>query len=230
MQSTIKTETTNYKKQYHREHNVKENVDTNRVITIGTIDSKFEFDHENHGEKFYNFMVSTERTSGTKDVLPAIVSEKLIDVSYDYTGMPVSILGDFRSYNKKISEKKTKLTVWIFVKSISIIPEDECPEDNNEIYLTGFIAKAPLHRVTPRKRDLCDLIIGSSRGYGKVDYIPSIAWGRNAIYASTLDVGTKISITGRIQSREYRKRIGENKYELRTTYEVSIQQLTIVTE
>ena len=64
-----------------------------------------------------------------------------------------------------------------------------------------------------------------NRPYGKSDYIPCIAWGRNAGYGGSLSVGMKIMITGRIQSREYKKKDESGCGILKIAYEVSVLKI-----
>ena len=195
-------------------------LDNNRVNVIGEIISGFTFNHELFGEGFYTADLAVERTSGNKDILPLMVSERLVDVHKDHTGRTVEINGQFRSYNLH-GGMKNRLVLSVFAAELQFIgkPEDG---DRNEIYLDGYICKPPIYRKTPLGREITDLLLAVNRAYGKSDYIPCISWGRNARYASMLQVGSRLRIWGRIQSREYIKKLSETESETRVAYEVSV--------
>ena len=187
----------------------------NQIKIRGEITSPIEFDYQfGKWEKFYKFMLSSKRLSGIVDVLPCYVPEHLIE-NFN-TGDVVSIVGEIRTRNVTIDGKR-HLNVFIFVKELSAC-EEEC--DKNEVELTGFVVEKPIHRCTPSGRNITDLMLASQRPYGKSDYIPCIVWGRNADWAEDLPVGKKVSIYGRLQSREYQKVIGDTT-ETRVAYEVS---------
>ena len=202
-------------------------IENNKVIVIGGILGQFEYSHEIFGEKFYTGQLKTERTSGVSDLIPIMVSERMVDVSADWNGIFVEIEGSFRSYNKN-EEGKKRLMLSVFVREFKQL-ENVYYNDNN-IELDGYICKEVIYRKTPLGRDVSDLLIAVNRPYGKSDYIPCIAWGRNAVYLAELEVGTRIKIEGRIQSREYTKRISNTETETRTAYEVSISKLEVVTD
>lgn len=206
-------------------------IENNKVTLSGEIVSNFEFSHEVFGEGFYTAMLASERTSGKKDIIPIMVSERLVDVKADSTGRFVKVSGKFRSYNKHEGEKN-RLVLSVFVREFEDITEerDFGLEDENFISLDGYICKPPIYRKTPLGREIADILLAVNRPYGKSDYIPCIAWGRNAIFASGLEVGTRLQIEGRIQSREYQKRISDEEYETRTAYEVSVSKLTVIEE
>lgn len=180
----------------------------------------FSFSHEVNGEKFFSFTMCVERISGTKDYLPIIVSEKLIGKNKTYVEGPLCIIGQFRSYNMK-DGTKAHLKLYVFAHDI-FIPEEVC--SRNDVHITGFICKNPVYRVTPMGREVTDLMIAVPRLCGKSDYIPCICWGRNAVFASQLPVGTKVTASGRIQSREFQKHV-DSIIENRTAYELSISQI-----
>lgn len=208
-------------------------IKNNQVILSGEIVSNFEFNHEVFGEGFCTAMLASERKSGQKDIIPIMVSERLIDVKADWTGQFVKVSGQFRSYNKHEGEKN-RLVLSVFVREFEEIEfEQEEPgsgHDENSIFLDGYICKPPIYRKTPLGREIADILLAVNRLYGKSDYIPCIAWGRNAVYASGLEVGTRLQIEGRIQSREYQKRISNDEFETRTAYEVSVSKMTVVKE
>jgi len=181
--------------------------------------SEFLFSHEVNGEKFYSFTLEVERISNTKDCIPIIVSERLIDKNHTYADMPLCVEGQFRSYNKK-SETKVHQILYFFAQHIYPIDEPHM----NEICINGFVCKEPIYRTTPFGREITDLMLAVPRLCGKTDYIPCICWGRNAIFASSFPVGTQVQIAGRIQSREYTKII-DNIAEIRTAYEISANQI-----
>ena len=202
-------------------------LENNSVSIVGKIVEECEFSHEVYGEGFYVFKISSERLSDNEDILPITISERLIDKEKLTIGTIVDINGQLRSYNN-YSDKKNKLVLTIFARDIQIL--DNLGEKNpNQIILNGFICKPPIYRKTPFGREIADLLIAVNRAYNKSDYIPCIAWGRNARYTVNLKVGDNIKIWGRIQSRNYQKRIGE-KVEDKVAYEVSISKIEIVKE
>lgn len=202
-------------------------IENNRVSIIGEIVSGFVFSHEVFGEGFYLVDVSVNRLSDLTDIIPLMVSERLVDVSQDFTGKLVEATGQFRSYNRH-EGNRNRLVLSIFVREWNFVEENEEPGKTNQIYLDGFICKAPIYRKTPLGREIADLLIAVNRPYGKSDYIPCIAWGRNARYASSFEVGGRIQIWGRVQSREYMKKVDEIESERRVAYEVSVSKLEYV--
>lgn len=210
----------------------KEKFENNKVTLSGEIVSNFKFDHERYGEGFYTAMLSTERLSGQKDVVPIMVSERLVDTGADWEGRFIKVSGQFRSYNKH-EEWKSKLVLSVFVREFEEITEEQIEyefQNDNVISLDGYICKLPVYRKTPLRREIADILLAVNRPYGKSDYIPTICWGRNARFASKLEIGTRLHIEGRIQSWEYQKRISDDEYETRTAYEVSASMLTVVEE
>lgn len=194
-----------------------EQMQNNQVYLSGQIASAPEFSHEIMGEKFYDTTVSVERLSGQSDVIPITVSDRLMEGQNFEIGNLIGLIGQFRSYNK-IVDGKSKLVLRVFVRELC-----ECDENApNVIELEGYVCKPPVYRTTPFKREIADLLIAVNRAYNKSDYIPAIAWGRNARYASTFDVGDKIHLVGRIQSRIYQKSLDDGTIEERIAYEVSI--------
>lgn len=205
-------------------------IENNRVCIIGEIVSEFTFSHEVFGEGFYIANVSVNRLSDMVDVIPLMISERLIDVTKDYRGMKIEVAGQFRSYNRH-EGTKNKLVLSIFVRELRFIEEDEMPEEqskSNQIFLDGFVCKPPIYRKTPLGREIADVLVAVNRPYGKSDYIPCIAWGRNARFAGDLEVGSHLQVSGRVQSREYTKKIGEDEVERRVAYEVSVSKIDLV--
>ena len=205
-------------------------IENNRVCIIGEIVSEFTFSHEVFGEGFYIANVSVNRLSDMVDVIPLMISERLIDVTKDYRGMKIEVAGQFRSYNRH-EGTKNKLVLSIFVRELRFIEEDEMPEEqskSNQIFLDGFVCKPPIYRKTPLGREIADVLVAVNRPYGKSDYIPCIAWGRKARFAGGLEVGSHLQVSGRVQSREYTKKIGEDEVERRVAYEVSVSKIDLV--
>ena len=194
---------------------------------MGEIVSGFSYSHEIFGEGFYMVEVKVQRLSDSFDVIPMMVSERLIDVTADYRGYFVEVNGQFRSYNRH-EERKNRLVLSVFAREISFVEEIEESAKTNQIYLDGYICKAPIYRKTPLGREIADLLLAVNRPYGKSDYIP--CWGRNARFASGFEVGERCSIWGRIQSREYMKKIDEEQVEKRVAYEVSVSKLELARE
>jgi len=204
-------------------------IENNQVVIMGEIVSDFVFSHEIFGEGFYMVDVNVPRLSDSSDIIPLMVSERLIDVNEEYKGLNIMVQGQFRSYNRH-EERKNRLVLSVFAREIEFV--DETPESSktNQIYLDGYICKEPIYRKTPLGREIADLLLAVNRPYGKSDYIPCICWGRNARFASNFSVGTRCEIWGRIQSREYMKRLSEDDAEKRTAYEVSVSKLELMEE
>ena len=201
--------------------------ENNQVTMIGEIVSEFEFSHEVYGEGFYLVDISVSRLSDSVDYIPLMVSERLVDVTQSYIGETISVSGQFRSYNRH-EEKKNRLILSVFVRELEFVDEIEDDIKSNQIYLDGYICKEPIYRKTPLGREIADLLVAVNRSYGKSDYIPCICWGRNARYASSFEVGSHVEVYGRIQSREYIKKIGEEQTEKRVAYEVSVNKIEIL--
>ena len=199
-------------------------IENNQVTIMGEVASPFTFSHEVFGEGFYMMDVNVKRLSNSEDRIPLMISERLIDVSQDYTGEFIMVSGQFRSYNRH-DEQKNRLVLSVFVREVSFIEEELDGAKTNNIFLDGYICKLPVYRKTPLGREIADLLLAVNRPYGKSDYIPCICWGRNARYASAFEVGGHVLIWGRIQSREYIKKLNESETEKRTAYEVSVSKL-----
>ncbi len=193
----------------------------NQVFISGEIVTDAEFSHEVYGEGFYEMNVLVKRLSGQGDVLPVTISERLIADRDLGVGVTINALGQFRSYNKLIGGK-SKLMLTVFIRELF---DDNPAKNPNSIVLTGYICKPPVYRTTPFNREIADILIAVNRSYNKSDYIPCIAWGRNARFAKNLAVGEKIAVSGRIQSREYQKRVTDDDVRTLTAYEVSISKL-----
>lgn len=203
-------------------------IENNQVSIIGTVEGGFTFSHEVYGEGFYMVNVAVKRLSDSVDLIPLMVSERLIDVSKDYTGQLVHASGQFRSYNRH-EEKKNRLILSVFVREVEFVEEEDASK-TNYIFLDGFICKEPVYRKTPLGREIADLLIAVNRPYGKSDYIPCICWGRNARFASGFTVGGHAQIWGRIQSREYMKKVNEEEAVKKVAYEVSVSKLEYIEE
>lgn len=202
-------------------------IENNQVTVMGEIVSIFSYSHEIYGEGFYMVDVKVKRLSESYDVIPVMVSERLLDVTADYRGMLISINGQFRSYNRH-EERKNRLVLSVFAREVSFIDQMEESSRTNQIFLDGYICKEPIYRKTPLGREIADLLLAVNRPYGKSDYIPCICWGRNARYANTFRVGERCAVWGRIQSREYMKKLDEDQVEKRVAFEVSVSKLEIV--
>lgn len=204
-------------------------IENNRVSIIGEVMTELVFSHEVFGESFYTFEVLVKRFSNTYDRLPLMVSEHLIDVTKDYRGKVIEVMGHYRSFNYH-EGGKSRLVLSVYVRDWAFTEYETDYKEANYIYLEGFICKEPVYRNTPLGREITDIMVAVNRTYGKSDYVPCIAWGRNARYAAGFEVGSKIKLQGRVQSREYCKRLGDGEnatVEMRTAYEVSIEKLEI---
>ena len=199
-------------------------MENNKVTVIGTIVSGFTFSHAVFGEGFYLVDLLVNRLSEQADTIPLMISERLIDVTKDYRGCTMEASGQFRSYNRH-EGTKNRLVLSVFVREVRFMEEFTDYTKTNQIFLDGYICKEPVYRKTPLGREIADLLVAVNRPYGKSDYIPCIAWGRNARYASGFGVGTRILIWGRVQSREYTKKVSETECEKRVAYEVYVSKL-----
>jgi single-stranded DNA-binding protein len=202
----------------------------NQIKVMGQIISDLKFSHEVYGESFYNFDVEIVRLSDTKDVLPVTISERLIDTDTLKIGAQIFVTGQIRSYNNYVdNEKRNRLILTIFARDVEILDEEKRGINPNEVFLNGFICKKPIYRTTPFGREIADILMAVNRAYNKSDYIPCIAWGRNARFTSKLEVGDKIKILGRMQSRAYQKRLENNEVLERIAYEISVSKIEVET-
>lgn len=201
-------------------------MENNKVFLTGIVGSNPVFSHEIFSEGFYNLNLKVERLSNNFDVIPITVSERLLTKDAFKLGNKISIKGQFRSYNKN-ENNKSHLVLTVFVREIIDIDESMNP---NIIEISGFICKEPIYRTTPFKREICDVLLAVNRAYNKSDYLPCIAWGRNARFLKKMDVGKKVSIIGRIQSREYQKKLSGDESVTKTAYEISISKIKIDNE
>lgn len=201
--------------------------ENNYLVLIGKIISDKTFSHEIYGESFYVFNLEVPRLSGNEDIIPITISERLI-VNFDLTiGRKVVIEGQFRSYNSYENEKN-RLVLTVFAKDIIDYKEEQEENVSNEVVLNGYVCKKPIYRKTPFGREISDILLAVNRAYNKSDYIPCIAWGRNARFCENMEVGTEVKIVGRVQSRTYEKKFEDGRTEQRVAYEVSIGSLEVI--
>ncbi len=207
--------------------------DNNHITLVGKVTSEKRFSHEIYGEKFYIFDLSIPRLSGNADNIPITISERLLTENSLPIGSKISVEGQFRSYNCYQGEKN-RLILTVFAKQVDFVENQE--EDiqvgkditTNEVVLDGYICKKPIYRKTPFGREIADILLAVNRSYNKSDYIPCIAWGRNAKFCETVPVGAEIRVIGRVQSREYEKKHEDGTVEKRIAYEVSASSLEII--
>lgn len=204
-------------------------IENNQVTVMGEVISPFTYSHEIFGEGFYMIDVRVPRLSESFDVIPVMVSDRLLDVTADYRGRLICVNGQFRSYNRH-EERKNRLVLSVFAREVEFVEQMEESSKTNQIYLDGYICKEPIYRKTPLGREIADLLLAVNRPYGKSDYIPCICWGRNARFANHFKVGERCAIWGRIQSREYMKKIDEEHAEKRVAFEVSVSKLELMSE
>ena len=201
----------------------------NWATVVGKAKSGFVYSHTMYGEKFYELEIAAKRFSGFEDKIVVLVSERMVDVSQPLDAEQyIWVEGSYRSYNQRESGKN-RLILTLFAQKLEIVSEipSEILEGskNNQIALNGYVCKQPVYRKTPLGREIADLLIAVNRAYGKSDYIPCITWGRNARFASKFEIGSPIQIEGRIQSREYVKKLSETETERRIAYEVSVSKI-----
>lgn len=203
--------------------------ENNKVTLFGKVVSEPKFSHEVYGERFYEFSMEVNRLSESVDIIPVVFSERLMPIEDIKLEIKVQILGQYRSYNNNQNEVKSKLILMVFAREIEITNEMTVG-NANEIFLEGFVVKKPNYRKTPFGREISDLLIAVNRAYNKSDYIPCIAWGRNAKYCETFNVSDKVRIYGRVQSREYEKKLENGEVEKKVAYEISVSKLELVKE
>ena len=213
-------------------------LENNYLTLVGKVTGEKKFSHEIYGERFYIFNLSIPRLSGNADIIPITVSERLIKEDTLQEGKKLLIKGQFRSYNSYENEKN-RLILTVFAKDVMEVEEQENEEENdivrkdivtNEVVLIGYICKKPIYRQTPFGREISDLLLAVNRAYNKSDYIPCIAWGRNARFCQNLEVGSQVKVVGRVQSRTYEKKHEDGTIENRVAYEVSIGSLEVIEE
>ena len=199
----------------------------NLAMISGEIVKEIEYSHEIFGERFYTTEIHVKRSSGTADRIPVMISERTTNIAHVNKGDILCVEGQFRSFNRHDGEKN-RLELFLFATELKFTDKIDDKIKNNQIFLDGYICKEPVYRKTPLGREITDVLLAVNRSYNKSDYIPCIFWGRNARCVAGTNVGTRLKITGRIQSREYSKRISENEYETKTAYEVSISKLEVI--
>ena len=214
-------------------------LENNYLTLVGKVTGEKKFSHEIYGERFYIFNLEIPRLSGVADIIPITISERLINEDTLTEGQKLLVKGQFRSYNSYESEKN-RLILTVFAKDIKVISEEEQNEEENEmtkkdvitneVVLIGYICKKPIYRQTPFGREIADILLAVNRAYNKSDYIPCIAWGRNAKFCQNLEVGAQIKLVGRVQSRTYEKKDEDGRVETRVAYEVSIGSLEVIEE
>ena len=213
-------------------------LENNYLTLVGKVTGEKKFSHEIYGERFYVFNLEISRLSGNADIIPITVSERLATDEMLTAGKNLLVKGQFRSYNSYENEKN-RLILTVFAKDVIEVEESEQEEENeivkkdtitNEVVLVEYICKAPIYRQTPFGREIADVLLAVNRAYNKSDYIPTIAWGRNARFCQNLEVGTKVKVVGRVQSRMYEKKHDDGTVENRVAYEVSVGSLEIVEE
>ena len=204
-------------------------LENNHLILVGKIVSEQKYSHEIYGEKFYSFNLEVIRLSSNTDIIPITISERLL-TDVDLTiGKEVEVEGQFRSYNNYENEKN-RLILTVFAKEINEVTINEEPDKDvvtNEVTLVGYVCKKPIYRQTPFGREIADLLLAVNRAYNKSDYIPCIAWGRNARFCQKIEVGTEVKVVGRVQSRSYEKKYEDGTIETRIAYEVSIASMEV---
>ena len=200
-------------------------MNNNKAVIAGTIVTDLRLSHELFGEKFYEFDMEVKRLSDSSDIIPVTMSEKLMGEQLLQCGQQCELVGQFRSYNK-VEEGKSRLMLTMFVRSL--VPF--CGEYKNDVEVVGYLCKDPVYRTTPFKREICDILVACNRSYNKSDYLPCIAWGRNARYSRNFSVGDKVKVGGRIQSRVYQKRMDDGEVLMRTAYELSLNNISLEKE
>ena len=207
-------------------------LENNHIILVGKVTSEKKFSHEIYGEKFYIFDLSVPRLSGSADIIPITISERLMLEELEI-GTKITVEGQFRSYNS-YGEGRNKLVLTVFAKNVELLEDQESEVEakkdflSNEVTLIGYICKKPIYRQTPFGREIADILLAVNRAYSKSDYIPCIAWGRTARFCENMEVGTEVKVVGRVQSRGYEKKHEDGTVENRVAYEVSVGNLEVI--
>ena len=191
----------------------------NYAELCGTLASAPRYSHTSRGEEFFIFSLCVERLSGTEDIVNIIARKSLLEKCELDGEEKIRVIGELRSFNNKSGEG-ARLVITVFAKELELC----CDDDENLIRLTGTLCKAPNKRTTPMGRDICDLMLAVNRRYGRSDYLPCITWGAKALKAAEWDVGTRVTLEGRIQSRSYIKLIDDVPIE-KTAFEVSVIEI-----
>ena len=179
--------------------------------------------------------MSVPRLSGNADVIPVTVSERLLTIDELTIDKKIIVEGQFRSYNSYENERN-RLVLTVFAKEVKFVEnqdeELQVSKDfiSNEVILNGYICKKPIYRQTPFGREISDILLAVNRAYNKSDYIPCIAWGRNARFCENMPVGTEVKVIGRVQSRTYEKKYEDGTVETKIAYEVSVSSLEVVNQ
>jgi single-stranded DNA-binding protein len=205
-------------------------LENNSVNLVGKVVASPEFSHEVYGEGFYIVFIQVPRLSDNYDNIPVMFSERLVSPDSIEDTQYLVIEGQFRSYNNFNSNSGHKLMLTVFAREIEISEEEVTNKNPNQICLNGFVCRKPMYRTTPFGREIADLLLAVNRAYNKSDYIPCIAWGRNARFAGSFEIGDNIRVWGRIQSRTYQKKISEEETEERIAYEISVSKMEVVKE
>ena len=210
-------------------------LENNHLVLVGKVTSDKRFSHEIYGEKFYIFDLAVPRLSGNADIIPITVSERLLSINDLQIDSKITVEGQFRSYNSYENERN-RLVLTVFAKDIQFVEDQDAEIEvskdvvSNEVTLNGYICKKPIYRQTPFGREISDLLLAVNRAYNKSDYIPCIAWGRNARFCENIPVGTEVKVVGRVQSRTYEKKYEDGTVETKVAYEVSVSSLEVVNQ
>lgn len=190
---------------------------SNSYECCGTVASAPKLDHVVRDEEFYSFNVVTARNSGAYDTVPVVMSKCIIDDENIKYGSRVHFKGQIRTYNKERH-------LMVYAYAMEVIKDDNA-NDINKFEGDGFICKDTVYRETPNGRQICDIMIAVNRCYGKSDYMPCIAWGRNAVRSGKFEVSDHVLVEGRFQSRGYHKVTDTGETVKKIAYEVSLSSI-----
>lgn len=197
---------------------------TNAITLRGSLQNLPQFSHENHGRKFYRFILDVPRLSGAVDTLPVIAEDRLLNAVDLSGGEMLTVTGQIRSHNRRTDGVRHLM---IFVFAATITAEDGEPV--NQVYLEGPLCREPTYRLTPLGREICDAMLAVPRAFHRADYLPCILWGRIAQQVSQCHTSDVVAIEGRLQSRIYTK-LTENGPQERTAYEISALTAQVLEE
>ena len=190
----------------------------NQGMLRGEVLAAPKLSHRNHGVDYYLTPFRVPRLSGAADVVNLVASQPQWELWQP--GNWLEVEGEVRSYNNR-SGQGSRLVITMLVRQAL---QAHCREGENHLVLAGVLCKTPVLRRTPLGREICDLLLAVNRPYGRADYLPCIAWGSVASHCARMEVGQRLRLEGRLQSRQYHKLV-EGERQTRTAYEISIMNL-----
>ena len=202
----------------------------NQVIMSGTVLQPLTMSHSAYGEDFYGTVLSVARRSGLLDRIPILIPGRILGSDMHCLGQRIQSRGQYRSWTQH-EQGRNHLILQVFVTELSFLGRSgPAACSRNDIYLDGYVCRDPIYRLTPRGREIAEMLLAVGRAYNKSDYLPCICWGTNARAAQSMKSGAHVRIWGRIQSRIYHKSLlpedgGSRDYIEKTAYEISVARM-----